>query len=460
MLRESVRSYIIDEGLTHSTLLIAVSGGVDSVVLAHTLASLQHELGLHLHLGHVHHGMRGHEADADETFVQSIASALNIPCQVARVDTLGTLQRLGTGSIESIARHLRYTALTSMATQVGASVVAVAHSADDVAETVLMHLARGSGIDGLGSHAHRRRHNTIEIIRPLHRITRDEILSAAHEGGWQWREDTSNTDTRLLRNHVRHALMPRMHEVFGKDITRALERTAEVVHDTRTALDHLLQPILERTITRDVHATHLHIAPLLQQEPAIQTEIIRAAVRPLLPYPASYHDTHRIHSLLTAEVGSQATLHDGLLALRDRDAIILTALHHLESPNNADSAVILHDVGTFRTEGEELIVTSTTAWLPPTADTLCIPRDAIDGPLQWRPWAPGDRIQPFGMQGHALVSDVITDAKVAHRLRQRVRVLEDSKGILWVCGLKAAERTRVDRATPPTLLLFTIRSTM
>lgn len=459
MLKESVRSYITDEGLANSTLLIAISGGVDSVVLTHTLASLQHELGLRLYLGHIHHGMRGADADADAELVQSIATTLKIPCRVEHVDTLGTLQHMGTGSIESIARHLRYTALTSMAEQVGATAVAVAHSADDVAETVLMHLARGSGIDGLSSHAHRRRHASTEIIRPLHRVTRDDILAAAQAGGWLWREDASNADTRLLRNHVRHTLMPRMREVFGPDISKALERTADVLHDTRSALDHLLQPILEEAITRSADSTQVHIARLLKLQPALQTEIIRSAVRPLLPYPASYHDTHRVRSLLTADVGTQATLHDGLLALRDRDVIILTTSHRLTSGESADRSITLHVGGTFSTEREELAVTTTTTWRPPTEHSLCIPHEAIEEPLRWRPWEPGDRIQPFGMKGHSLVSDVITDAKIPHRHRHLVRVLQDAQGILWVCGVKAAERTRVEAPAPNKLLLFTIRST-
>lgn len=214
-------------GLGGRSLLLAVSGGVDSTVLVHVLQRLSRRHGLDLSIGHVNHSLRGEESDADARFVRALGAGLGIPVAVVAVDPLAL--REGRSSrdrptLQEAARELRYGALERLAAGFGAGHVVTAHQADDQAETVLGRLLRGSGPDGLRGIPVRSPDG--RIVRPLLRVPRAEIEAFAREQGISWREDPSNASHAYTRNRIR-ALLPRLAADFNPRLLKAIGDLAE-----------------------------------------------------------------------------------------------------------------------------------------------------------------------------------------------------------------------------------------
>ena len=304
-------------------VVVAVSGGLDSVALLHALAMCRAQYNLALHVVHVHHGLRGSAADRDEAFVQSLATTLNLPYSCVRVDVLAEQARRANATVEMVARELRYKALEHTASAVGASVIALAHTANDVAETFLMHLARGSGVAGLGSLPETRQHGAFQLLRPFHAIERSEIEAEARLQGWQWHNDDTNTDTRYLRNNVRHTVMPALREVFGERIITAIHHSAGILRDTDALLEHALAPWMDDLLLVINDGVVLRTSVLETIHPTLVPEVVRRSTRGLAPYPLSRIDLDRILSLMRADVGTQATLRQGLVAVKDREGIVI-----------------------------------------------------------------------------------------------------------------------------------------
>lgn len=224
----ALRHAVRELGLSGRALLLAVSGGVDSVVMLHGLHRLAPALRLRLAVGHVHHGLRGAEADRDRDFVARLAAERGLPFFEARVDPPAA--RRGRPSrerptIQEAARRLRYEVLESLRVRAGADAVCTAHHRDDQAETVLLRLLRGTGPDGLGGIPERSRGG--RVVRPLLRVSRADILALARREGLTFREDASNASPRYTRNRVRRELLPLLQREFNPQLLRALSDLAE-----------------------------------------------------------------------------------------------------------------------------------------------------------------------------------------------------------------------------------------
>ena len=216
-------------------LLVAVSGGIDSVALLHALAAAAGDFEIELAAAHVHHGLR-EEADGDADFVAAAAEGLGIPCTVARVDPLRRRRRALSSrerpTLQEAARRLRYDALAEVAVRCGACSVATAHTLDDQAETVLLRVLRGTGPSGLAGIAERspwpgRSAAPLELVRPLLGVSRAEVVAFARFRHIVWREDRTNGDPRYPRNRLRRDWLPALRDAFNPRLLRALGDLAE-----------------------------------------------------------------------------------------------------------------------------------------------------------------------------------------------------------------------------------------
>ncbi|HET7340988.1 MAG TPA: tRNA lysidine(34) synthetase TilS, partial [Methylomirabilota bacterium] len=227
------------------TVLVAVSGGADSVALLHLLHALAPAWRLRLHVLHVDHGLRPDSA-ADAGLVRALGARLGVEVDVARV-------RVGAGSVEAAARAARYEALEASADRVGAARIAVGHTADDQAETVLMRVLGGAGVRGLAAIPPVRG----RIIRPLIGLRRDALRRMLREAGVAWVEDPTNRDPKFLRNRIRHELLPLLAACCGPDVVPSLARVARLARETVHALDHAAAVELDRLAVADEHALTL-----------------------------------------------------------------------------------------------------------------------------------------------------------------------------------------------------------
>jgi tRNA(Ile)-lysidine synthase len=209
-------------------VLVAVSGGVDSTVLLHALASAARELRLSLAAGHVNHGLRGPDADADQEAVRVAAEALGVAFVAERVDPSALRQgrpSRARPTLQEAARRVRYDALGRLAGRAGAERIATAHTADDQAETVLLRLLRGCGPDGLGGIPERSPDGV--VVRPLLGVTRSQVLAYARSQGLSWREDSSNARPEFARSRLRRLWLPGLRDAFNPRLLRALGDLAE-----------------------------------------------------------------------------------------------------------------------------------------------------------------------------------------------------------------------------------------
>lgn len=215
-------------------LIIGVSGGADSVCLLHLLSNLSAKIGFRLHAGHVHHGIRGEDADADMAFVSDLCRQMNVPFEGMRVDA-PAMAKSGKISLEDAARRLRHSAMKDAADRVDADAVVLAHHRDDQAETVLMHLLRGAAAEGLcGMHPFRD-----GLFRPLLSRSGAELRTCLAENGWEWREDASNRDESYRRNALRHHWIPLLRDQLGQDPTGPLVRFAAIQRQEQEFLSGL-----------------------------------------------------------------------------------------------------------------------------------------------------------------------------------------------------------------------------
>jgi len=233
------------------TLLVAASAGIDSTVLAHGVSALRGELGIELRLGHVHHGLRGAEADADEAFVHSLGVTLGVPAQSRAVAP----RRLREGrssrerpTLQEAARRVRYLALAEMAQAAGAEHIVTAHTLDDQAETVLLRLLRGSGPSGLGGIPERSPDG--RILRPLLAVSRAEIERFALARGLLWREDASNRDPAYARARLRRDWLRGFADAFNPQWLRAIGDLAEAQRKESDWIEQLVTQEAGRRLAR------------------------------------------------------------------------------------------------------------------------------------------------------------------------------------------------------------------
>ncbi len=239
------------------TVVLAVSGGADSVALLRAMAAMLSAaleagaMGPHRRLvvAHLNHALRGSESDADQAFVESICQQLGVDCQVGQGDVEALAQRQGDG-LESAAREARYEFLLEVAHRVGARFVATAHTADDQAETILHRILRGTGIAGLaGISRTRRLSDAVTLIRPMLGFRRSDVLDYLQSLGQPFREDASNRELRFTRNRIRHDLLPKLADEYNSNVVDALLRLGHLAGESQAAMGLLAQGLMDEAVT-------------------------------------------------------------------------------------------------------------------------------------------------------------------------------------------------------------------
>ena len=455
---QAVRAYKLFEPGQH--VLVAVSGGPDSVALLSVLHDLAPAWNLSLTVVHCNYGLRGSESDGDASFVTALCRRLDHPCLVRSLP-INRDEAGASGSLQARARDSRYHLFRELATELGADRVALGHTADDQAETVLLRMLRGAGLRGLGGMPHSREGL---FVRPLLTRMRQEILLYLQAVGLPYRTDSSNAKPIYLRNRVRHELLPVMRSLAPAAI-RMLARQADILRDDDRLLDALAARRLARIIqSRDSVTMLLDRAVLLQHPLALQRRMLRQAMQALSPSPPALRSDVR-RSLLAslASPRSGGTWKGGLVTVAcEQDHVRVTTASPSPlvqesvpgfSPDEVTISALPSSVS-WRITGELIRIRS----VPRKSGLALLKRKSsavalldagrLSLPLTIRPWREGDWFCPAGMNGRRKkLQDYFTDAKLGRSVRERIPLMLSRDGIIWIVGKRADARFTATTST-------------
>ena len=424
-------------------LLVAVSGGPDSVAMLHALDFHSSELGISLHVAHLNHQIRGDQSNLDEEFVRDLAHSLGLPITVERVDVPALRVEMNVGT-EEAARAVRHMFLQETAAELGVNKIAVGHTANDRAESVLLNIIRGCGVDGLGSI----RPISDNIVRPLIGTTRAEVMAYIAEHSLPYRTDESNEDTAYTRNRVRHDLLPWLEREFNPEIRSALVRLAEIA----SAQSELIEDMAQSTRVEVGCEDSLDAILFIRLPEALQYELLRSEIRRIKGdlLDITFEQTQGIIDALHSGGDFTITLPPGdIYATRRANTFWVWRQEEMPQVEPFEIALQVPGVTILESIGLTLecsIVDNPTPHpLPP--DKALIDAALVVGALRVRNPRPGDQIVPFGMTGHKKLQDVFVDKKIPKRDRARAAVVCDDEKILWVVGVVASDLGKVTEAT-------------
>ena len=443
-----------------SRVVAGVSGGADSMAMLHILQALSRPLGIELVVAHLNHHLRGSAASMDEQVVAECAAQLGLRFYggSAYVRERARRRKL---SIEAAAREARLEFFRRIVRRADASAVALAHTADDQAETFLLRLLRGSGMSGLAAMAPLTDLDGLLVARPLLLTGRRALIDYLRSNGLQWREDASNRDPAYTRNRVRHKLLPLLESEFDPAVRSILQRTAAILREDDKLLEVVTADALQTL--RDVHG-RLSMAGLRQLPLALQRRVIRQwlAVTLQTSLPADFNTIDRIIrwmgcrrscGQLELERGMQLTAEYAWLRVGGRSQ----SAGELTSGRKSGCSVILARTGTVYWPPGGVRVTTWTApglwekrsegvgkW-PCRATVALAP--AGRRRLRLRCRQPGDRFNPLGMNGSRKLQDIFTDARVPVNLRDNIPLLVCGEEIVWVPGYRVARGWEVKDAS-------------
>lgn len=428
------------------TIIVALSGGADSTALLDLLSRLP-GLSPRLVAAHLNHCLRGPESDRDEEFVRSLAARYRIPLECRRVDVKEYSQREQL-NLEDAGRRARIAFLDELRHSWQATAVALAHHADDQAETVLMRLLRGAGPGGLAGMSYR---NSRGFIRPLLELSRAELVAYLTERGLTWREDASNRDTTFLRNRIRHELLPLL-EGYNPAIRERLAATAAVLSDEHALLNQLTSAIVDQTCALDGDTLACPVSTLSEQPPALRRRFFRLLLERQagnLDHFSNRHIAALEHLLESSQPNATLNLPQGITAVREYDTLFLRRRTVSEPPSPATAAELeITGAGQYRLPGGATLtlspVAAPTDVEPLAAGTALFDPDRAPFPWRVRMFRNGDRITPFGMTGSKKVKELFIDAKVPRSKRCAVPLLFCGDTLIWVCGLRTSQLARVD----------------
>ncbi|MBN2075558.1 MAG: tRNA lysidine(34) synthetase TilS [Dehalococcoidales bacterium] len=444
-----------------SKLLVAVSGGPDSVCLLLLLMRLRDELGIELHIAHLNHKLRGAESNNDADYVSKLAQKLTLPVTIDECDVEKYKSNHG-GTVEEAAREVRYDFLAETAESVGADAVATGHTRDDNIETIIMHLVRGSGTRGLRGLKPVTQLNSktgvVKVLRPLLELNHDETIGYCRMNGYEPRIDISNESLTPLRNRIRHQFVPLL-ESYNEQVGEALLRDARIAGDELDFLDTAANGLWGSVVQQRKDMIILDKEGFLELHPALQRHLLRLSIEKLTGSLKDIEVRH-IESVMDAldlQAGKQITLPEGLIFIVEYDRFLLTRKAASLSPLPAlEGEHVLSVPG--QTEFSGWSVSAEMISLEEMKDTdnnyiAHFDHEKVGNELLVRPRKTADRFYPLGMDQPKKVGEYMIDAKIPRTWRKRVPVVCSPDQIIWIAGYRIDDRVKVTDTTNQVLRL-------
>ncbi|GGC91307.1 tRNA(Ile)-lysidine synthase [Flavobacterium lutivivi] len=411
--------------LKDKKLLLAVSGGIDSMVLV----DLFHKLKYDVAVAHCNFQLRGQESDDDEEFVKSQVEKLNIPLFIQKFDTKKFAEQKKL-SIQVVARNLRYDWFYTLLVNQNFDFIITAHHLDDSIETFLINFTRGTGLEGLTGIPIQ----NDKVIRPLLAFSRDEIVAYAKQNDINWREDSSNSTDKYWRNKLRHDVIPVLKEL-NPSLLPSFQNTIDSLQQSHSLVKDASKNMYQKVVTEEEHHTEIDLTKLLKlpNYKAYLFQWLQAF---------GFTDWKAVYDLIEANSGKQVFSETHIL-LKNRNTLLLSPKQTRENnevfwieKNQNEVKVPLKlrfcNVSDISTQG---------------TNTIFVDEDKLSFPLTIRRWEEGDVFYPFGMKGKKKLSKYFKDEKLSLIEKSKVWLLCSDNQIIWVIGKRQDERFKITKQT-------------
>jgi tRNA(Ile)-lysidine synthase len=414
--------------LKNSRLVIAISGGIDSVVLA----QLCHKLNFDFALAHYNFNLRGNESDADEDFVLDLGEQLNVEVFVQNFDTEAYAEE-NKCSIQMAARELRYDWFSELAKQLNFDYILTAHHADDNLETFLINFTRGTGLNGLTGIPELNGN----IARPLLLFSRETIEAYAKSENIVWREDSSNSSRKYLRNKLRHEVIPILKEI-NPNVLDSFQNTLSNLKETEAIVNQSIKDFLSKAILKEEGNTITYAVSEFKKQNNPKAFLFEAFKE------CGFNEWNDVEGLLDAETGKHVASNTHKLT-KHRQFLILSELCHSEQ--SEESLLITKENRSIKTPIGILFFDEAEALMDNSKTIIYIDAEKLNYPLELRQWQTGDIFHPIGMKGKKKVSKYLKDEKLTPSEKENTWVLTSENKIVWVVGRRADELFKVTDQT-------------
>ncbi len=469
-LESRVRKFILVNGLAHSSrpLVIGVSGGPDSLTLLYALHRLSPKLGLDLHVAHFNHGLRGPASDSDAIFVKDEAESLGLSFSTAK-EYVKSRPKGHSRSLEEQAREARYYFLARTAREQDAVGIAVAHTADDQTETILLHLIRGAGLRGLVGMLPVSETSTpwdfgFTLFRPLLDVTRVQTEAYCEALSLEPRIDHTNLLPETLRNRLRLEILPQLRQ-YNPRFTDALIRLAKSASNDLAFIQSHVNEITTNLVEQVESGFSIPRRNLADIHPALRRRVLVRTLELLTGSPIDIGAAHinALESLVAGDTGSTLDLPNGIHASLGYEGLLLirnptpSALPRRQEPIPLpDEPYPIAIPGKTSIPGWTIMATIEET-LPSNRDfgpyTALFDMDRLNGPITVRRRRNGDRYTPLGMTGSKKLQDFLTDAKVPRHLRDSIPIVLSADQIIWVVGHRPSDHFKITESTQRALEL-------
>ncbi|SHH47716.1 tRNA lysidine(34) synthetase TilS [Tepidibacter thalassicus] len=432
-------------------VILGLSGGPDSVCLLHILNYLKDEFNIKIYAAHLNHKIRGIEAQKDAMYAAKICDIMGIICFIRAIDVPKYCEENNL-SLEEGARILRYNMFFEIKEKINADKIAIAHNINDQAETVLMRMMRGTGLQGLKGIEYKRDDG---IIRPLLDVSREEIEKYCEENNLNPRIDHTNLEDIYVRNKIRLKLIPYMSENFNPNLKESIARMANLLREDSDYIEEQANSAFEQVCEKkSQNIISLDIDKFLKFHKAIKNRIIRKSIDFILGDIKGIEQKHIedvISLFFESKTDTRIDLPRGIRVYKKNRNIIFTNEELVEKKINYNYK--LPKSGYIKVKELNAIVESKILSVKEMKNithdkyTKCFDADKVCGDLLIRNRKNGDRIKILGLGGSKKIKDLFIDLKIPREDRDKIPILVDEKGIIWVIGYRMSEDYKIDKGT-------------
>lgn len=460
-MHELIKNNIINKKLIvdGDNILIALSGGPDSVFLFHNLRKLKDIISFNLYASHINHMYRGKDAMHDEEFVRDLCQKYGVRLFVKRKNAAEYARELKVTE-EEAGRVLRYGFFNENLSQIGGGKIALAHNLNDQAETVLQRLIRGTGIDGLSAMSFQKSN----LIRPMLNVSRDEIMAYLHGNNYRYCIDITNSQDIYGRNKIRLNLIPYLEKNFNPNIQVTLSRMAEAMERDKKIIEKYIDIKFKELLKdRSDSKLVLDLNLLRALDVGERGRIIRRGIEELKGNTVNVemkHIDNAISLMDAGKTGKKIDLTGGFTIEISYDNFIINK--GLDKVPEFEYNIALNEITHIKEVNKTLLArvfeAGTETWEDTEdKDSFCVDFDLVKGSLTVRNRRPGDSITPCGMEGSKKVKDVFIDLKIPKEERDSRLIVADDENIIWLEGYRINDKYKINESTKKILKISTGR---